>query len=237
MNIKKVGVIFFITIFLLLVCGSGYLFYQYQMVKKQLTENPIMAEKTAQEQTKKLVSEISKLMVLPQNETPTLATVTDIKKLKDQPFFRQAKNGDQLLIFTKEKVAILYDPKAHKIVNVGPINTNEQDKDETAQVKIVLRNGTDASGLTHKAEKKLQEALPDVTVINKEQAARKTYKKTTVVVLNTSERKAAEALAKFYNVSLSDLPDHEEKPKGVDVLVILGEDQILEQSATSSAKE
>ena len=61
-------------------------------------------------------------MVLPQNEEPTTATVSDTAKLKDQPFFKNAKNGDVVLIYTKAQIAILYDRKIDKIIAVAPIN-------------------------------------------------------------------------------------------------------------------
>ncbi len=73
------------------------------------------------EDTKQLVDEVGKLMVLPK-EVPTIATVTDITKLKNQPFFANAKNGDRVLLYTQAKKAILYRPSIKKIIDVEPIN-------------------------------------------------------------------------------------------------------------------
>jgi hypothetical protein len=63
-------------------------------------------------------------MVLPADETPTIATVSDPEKLKDQPFFANAKKGDKVLIFSNSAKAILYSPTEDKIVEVAPINSS-----------------------------------------------------------------------------------------------------------------
>jgi hypothetical protein len=156
-----------------------------------------------------------------------------MKKLKNQPFFQQAKNGDQLLVFTKEKLAIIYDPKIHKIINVGPVTFAAQPT-PLPQAKIILRNGTKTSGLTNEAEEKLQKMFPKIDIEKKEQAAALTYPKTVVVLLNPTAKIAAESLAKFYNVYIAPLPTQEKKPEGMDIVVILGKDQLTEISTTPS---
>ena len=72
-------------------------------------------------QVKKAVADVSKLMILPTDETPTMATVSDPSKLKDQPFFANAHAGDEVLIYNKAQKAVLYDPTQNKIVEVAPI--------------------------------------------------------------------------------------------------------------------
>ena len=77
-----------------------------------------------------LIEQVGKLMVLP-DETPTIATVTDPAKLKDQEFFAAAKVGDKVLIYTGIGKAILYDPTANKITNVAPVTVNAPAKSDT----------------------------------------------------------------------------------------------------------
>jgi hypothetical protein len=79
-----------------------------------------------QAETQSLINQVGKLIALPTDETPTIATVTDVSKVKDQPFFKNAVNGDKVLIYTKAQKAILYDPIANKIVEVGAVNINNQ---------------------------------------------------------------------------------------------------------------
>ena len=73
-------------------------------------------------EAEELIAKVSKLIVLPEGELPTIATVSDPEKVKSQPFFARAKKGDKVLIFANARRAILYDPVADKIVEVAPIN-------------------------------------------------------------------------------------------------------------------
>jgi hypothetical protein len=76
----------------------------------------------AQNEVAALVSTVGELIILPQGETPTIATVTDPNLLSEEAFFANAKKGDKVLIYTVARKAILYDPKEHKIIEVAPVN-------------------------------------------------------------------------------------------------------------------
>ena len=76
----------------------------------------------AQKEVADLVVKIGALILLPEGETPTLATVSDPEALRDQAFFANAKEGDKVLIYTTSKKAILYSVSTNKIVNVAPLN-------------------------------------------------------------------------------------------------------------------
>lgn len=117
MNFKSPFVYITGLVVVVILAAGGYFYYQNQQANLQKKQPA-----SAADQVKKVVAEVGKLMELPTGEDPTVATVTDIDKLKDQPFFRKAKNGDQVLIYTKSKEAILYDPAANKIVEVAPLN-------------------------------------------------------------------------------------------------------------------
>ena len=99
---------------LVVAVGTGIYFYQKATIDPQ---------KEALKELEATVATIGKLIVLPTNETPTMATVTDPEKLKDQPFFVHAQKGDKVLIYTASQKAILYSPSLNKIVEVAPINT------------------------------------------------------------------------------------------------------------------
>lgn len=83
------------------------------------------------EEVRALVAELDRIMVLPENETPTVATVTDPQKLSGQEFFIDAKIGDKVIIYAVAKKAILYDPTARKIVNIAPISLDSGAKGTT----------------------------------------------------------------------------------------------------------
>lgn len=73
-----------------------------------------------------LIAEVGKLLALPSDEKPTVATITDVEKLREQAFFKNAMNNDKVLIYTKAKKAILYRPSENKVVEVGAVNINQQ---------------------------------------------------------------------------------------------------------------
>lgn len=100
------------------IVGSCYFYGKYNAIKA----NPDLE---AQEETEALVLALGKLMELPQGETPAIATISDKEKLKEQPFFKNAENGDKLFAYNTAMVAIIYRPKTNKIINVAPITVNQ----------------------------------------------------------------------------------------------------------------
>ncbi len=102
----------------LLVLATGSAVYFHSQVL-DLQKNP---NEAALEESRATIEAVGRLIVLPENEQPTIATVSDPSKLKDQPFFASAKIGDKVLIYTNAKKAILYSPTENKIVEVAPVN-------------------------------------------------------------------------------------------------------------------
>src|SRR3989344_4222629 len=115
MDFKK-RIVNILVVVTLVAAGSAYYFYDEA---SGLKKDP---NKITREETAGLVAQVGKLIVLPEGETPTVATVSDPEKLKDQAFFAKAKMGDRVLIYASAKKAILYDVENHKIVEVAPIN-------------------------------------------------------------------------------------------------------------------
>jgi len=109
---------------LTLVVTVGLLLYFYRQYRRSQT---LLAEATI-DNSKPLVELVGKLVVLPQNETPTIATITDQGQLPNQPFFRDAQNGDKILVYTNAKKAILYRPSINKIVEVAPVSEPAPDQ-------------------------------------------------------------------------------------------------------------
>ena len=123
---KLLGLLVFLLV-LGLAATTGYFYYQYQ----KLSKSPVASQVQAEEEAQKMIKAVGKLMLLPKDETPTVATVTDIEKLKDQPFFKDAKNGNKVLIYPNLKQVIVYDPEANLIINVGSVNFGDDQKQQT----------------------------------------------------------------------------------------------------------
>ena len=81
-------------------------------------------EQAKPEEVKHVVEEVGKLIVLPEGEEPTLATITDKEKLKDVSFFSKAENDDKVLIYVNARKAFLYRPSTQKIIEVATLNLN-----------------------------------------------------------------------------------------------------------------
>ncbi len=131
--IKRIGLKRLIAVLVIILVvggtvGSVYYFRQYQSLKV----NPNLI---AQKETEALVLAVSKIMELPTDETPTIATVLDREKLKDQSFFSKAENNDKILVYTKAMQAILYRPSVNKIINVAPIDISNQQEGEKQDEK------------------------------------------------------------------------------------------------------
>lgn len=116
-KLNKAGIIAVASVVVILLLAISTSIYFYSKSKAT-------PEGDAIKDLARVTEMVGKLMVLPTDETPTLATVSDPEKLKDQPFFAKAQKGDKVLIYANSQKAILYNPNTNKIVEVAPINTN-----------------------------------------------------------------------------------------------------------------
>ncbi len=111
--------IFFILLGFVVAGASGYSFYMYWVSQQQLSKLQAASPQTiADMQSQDLVTKVGRHMLLP-DEIPLIQTVTDVASFKNQPFFAHAKDGDKVLVFSQR--AILYDPVADKIIEVGAV--------------------------------------------------------------------------------------------------------------------
>lgn len=221
-----------IMIVLIIVVAVIPAFYFYKKYQKSqaLLKNPTQA---AEEEIKVLMAKVGRLVELPSGEEPTVATVSDKEKLKDQPFFTKSENGDKVLIYTNAKKAVLYRPATNKVIDIAPINigpstaTVKPEQTTSPQpvlCKLALYNGTSVVGLTKTAEKQLKADLEVgslIEVVLKENAKSSDYKTSLVIDLNGDKKEEAMQLAKILKGEVGELPDEEIKPEA-DILVILG---------------
>ena len=213
--------------------GAAFYFYsQYQTIKK----NPDLVYKG---EDKKTIESISKYMELPQGEEPSIATILDITKLKDQKFFENAQNGDKIIIYNSARKAILWRPTTNKIIEVAPLVLGDQAQTTSqpqtaapvaasgAKVSVALYNGAGITGLTKKAEEKIA-GIGDINVVARTNAAKNDYAKTLVVDLTGKNGQLAAELAGSLGGEVSQLPAGEAKPEA-DILIIAGQDINVQQ--------
>lgn len=102
--------------------ATGFaLYYRQQVASIAIAGNP---QNSTADETARLVTAIGKLYALPTGEEPTIATVSDPAKLKDQPFFANAQKGDKVLVYAKAQKAILYRPITNRIIEVAPLSAS-----------------------------------------------------------------------------------------------------------------
>jgi len=112
--------LFAVVVAIAIIALGAALYFRSEVVS--LRSDP---EAAARKEADAVIKMVGQLIVLPEDERPTVATVSDPELLKDQPFFARAKKGDKVLIYTNAKKAILYDPALNKIVEVVPLNIGD----------------------------------------------------------------------------------------------------------------
>ncbi len=227
-------VVWVLGILLLTAIGTaGYFYWQYR------NSQPGVAET---KETKALVETISDLMLLPEGEEPTLATVTDKEKLADQPFFQKAENGDKVLIYSNSGRAVLYRPSLKKIIDVTTVNitpsaggavtadtvpaTNQakviqQNEPVALAVRVAIYNGSGENGAATVLEKKIQDLYPGATFPSIQDATN-AQEKSVVVDLTGNNAIISQAFANLVQGSIGVLPVGEKLPTGADILIIIG---------------
>lgn len=227
----KIKKIFIILVVFLAIGGtitSVYYFKKYSDLKA----NPNLE---AQKETESLVNSLGKLMELPTDETPIVATVLDIEKLKDQPFFAKAQNGDKLLAYTKARQAILYRPSANKIINVAPLMIDQQEQSgigneypfsqapqAITDPKIAYYNGTETVGLSGQDEKIVKNKYPDSQTTNLTNASKKDYQGYLVIDLSGKFSNEVNEIASILGGEVVSMPEGETVPNA-DILIISGQ--------------
>lgn len=205
-GISKTLIIVSVAIVVILGGAATYFFIQYQGIKK----NP---NQVAQAELNRITKEVSQLITLPNDETPTLATIKDQDKLKDQSFFARSKNGDVILIYTKAKKAIIFREKDNRIINVGPISIDQQNGTPIALVK--------AGGNTDDVTKKINDKFAGAVTIASTTDAKNSgnVKGLTVVDVAGNNGDLAKQIAETVGGSVGSLPSGETAPAGANIVI------------------
>lgn len=199
--------------------------------------------KLSDEQVAQLIERVSRFMVVPSDEKPSVVIIRDAATLAEQQsFYRGAKDGDILIIYSSR--AIIYDAKANKLVNVGPIvrNDNPPPVDATAsgsassplpsvaasitpvppeKVTVDVRNGTTTAGLAGATASELKKN----TWVTVGKVGDSTGSFTATVIVDLSGGKKPGALAELERLlgvtAVTAIPTGEASSTA-DVLVIVG---------------
>ena len=226
-------VIFSRLIFLVLigsVAALGYFYYQTRQEVRRLSSIAGFDE-LAKREVEQVVEALGKLAVLP-DEEPIVATVTDKEALlKQSDFYKNAENGDRIIVYPNAKVAYIYSPAKNKIVNVGPfIVDNGQQSVEATQafestpqvVSVEVRNGTEDPGLAGNIGSQIGTNIEDVEIVKVAGAGKTDYISSLVVDLSGGEfADKLKEIAELIGGQVGSLPEGETS-SDADILVIVG---------------
>jgi len=178
-----------------------------------------------------LISRVSKHITIKQDETPTVATIQDIKVLQQQnaTFYKDAQNGDRLLVWSDK--AVLYSTTRDIILAVLPISlpasalnqpsSSATDTAETATIEV--RNGSGITGLAKTFAQSLTSS--GMNVLPAAAADKDDYAKTVIIKLTDKALpKTLQSLeTATKNAAVVAMPEGEKASKA-DFLVIVGAD-------------
>jgi hypothetical protein len=173
------------------------------------------------------VAKVRRHIVLPENETPIMATIEKADELaKTQPFYAGAVNGDKVLIYQQAAKAIIYNLAKDVLVNVGPVFMDKTSGNDTGigettgatqKISVEFRNGTEIAGLARTRSEELDQNLYTIEKIS--EAKEKNYTETAIINLKNVDVSALET--KFGVKALTVLPAGE-TASTADVVVIVG---------------
>lgn len=99
---------------------------------QQLEELKKSTEASGQQVAAEVLDKLRKHMELPTDPEPTVATITDVDRLRESnEFYNKAKNGDHLVI--TDKRAVLYDAQKDLIMDVVPVQITPNETPATGQ--------------------------------------------------------------------------------------------------------
>ncbi len=110
-----------IAVIIVAIAGVTLFALMYLNTKKQLQElqDPGVSGRT---ELQIITEQAGRVAELPKDESPKMATVDNVSALSKQPFFKNAQNGDRVLIFENSNRALIFRPSTKKIVEFSSIS-------------------------------------------------------------------------------------------------------------------
>lgn len=209
--------------------------------KKELE---LLSQQLKESNSQDILVNVENITEVPQNEEPTVATITDINKLKSQSFFSKAKNGDKLIIYKNSNRAILYRPSNNKIIeattvalegidqtgNIKETNENSNDKSEseieTKTITVAVLNSTGVPGLAGSLSKQLETEFTEFKIAIEEVGdANGSYEETFIVNKANKEalKNETDLLAQYLKARVATIPSEEDiSDINADIIIYIG---------------
>lgn len=172
-------------------------------------------------EVRRVTAAVGQLIILPTNETPTLATVSDASVLKGQAIFTNAQNGDEVLVYSQAAEVLVYRPSAHKLVAVGPLVLDKNGSPYVTS-RIAILDGSGSPSRLAAATQAIVADYPNATIVNKAVAPR-VFANSIVIDATKANQPLAEQIADALGIKAGQLPLGIAAP-AADILIIVGQD-------------
>lgn len=220
------------------VAIGGYYAWQSNSGKNSLA-NISSTTKLNDEQVAQVIAKIGTFLVVPADEQPSVVVIDDVQqRASQQAFYKDAKDGDVLVVYSNR--AIIYDAKANKLVNVGPIVRNDAPAPVASgsatvtpsasptpsvtpkAITVDVRNGTTTAGLAGATASTIKKNK--LFTIGQVGDAKGSFTSTVVVDFTKDAGKSAAVaeLAKSLNATVVTQLPSGEATSTADALVIVG---------------
>lgn len=123
----KLTTVLVLIVLLGLAAGSAYLYTQYEATQEKVEQLSTVQgqEELNKTQTEQLLGEMRQMILLPTDEDPAVATIIDINQLNSNEFYKDAQNGDRVIVYSNAKKAYIYRPDTKMVINVGSFQVDE----------------------------------------------------------------------------------------------------------------
>lgn len=168
---KKAFKISLLIVNVLVIAGLGFTSVFFFLKYRDAKNN----NQTPEQRIVQYEKEIAKTYTLPVGDKPTLADVKSAAELKkdqnNKEFFKDAVDGDILLVYNNSKLGILYRPSAKKIIKAGPVAFKQQVAVQVIGVKVdreaavALLKSAYANDVTIASESDAKELIEGDTII------------------------------------------------------------------------
>lgn len=131
---KKRAILTVSILAIFILAGGGFVYYQYL-----LSQNPAVIYSR---KLKSITDTVSQQVRLPTDEQPVTATVTNVGALPKEAFFKNAEDGDKILMYKKHKEAILYRPSTGQVITIATLDFKDS---VSVPVKVQVVAGASTS--------------------------------------------------------------------------------------------
>lgn len=112
----------FSTVVLLMI--AAWVLSDYYKVKQELTllKDPTAQARYIEARNQKIISEISRHILVSENETPKIVAVKDMMHLSPS-VYSNVVDGDVAIVYEQAKEVIIWSPSRHKVIAIEPYIT------------------------------------------------------------------------------------------------------------------